>query len=182
MSELSVGQLKGLLANDNVITVPSGHTLYAPGSVVQVQTASSGPLAQTISSLSPVSITGLSINFTPKFANSKIVIQAQISTSATYVSSFAVYKNNAATVSTSGFNNVNEPNMQVTTYFGGSSGPDFLYSIPLHHFENAINTTTRTYDVRATSGWGGTVYTLRINDRGSDMASFSHMTITEVAQ
>ena len=36
MSELTVGQLKGLTVNNNVISIPTGHTLYAPGSIVQV--------------------------------------------------------------------------------------------------------------------------------------------------
>jgi hypothetical protein len=80
MSELSVGQLKGLLANDNVITVPSGHTIYAPGSVVQVQTVRSDSRT-TISS--PVSgngttITQLNLAITPKFANSKLIMQWMI--------------------------------------------------------------------------------------------------------
>jgi len=170
------------IAASEITTGQFAHARMPAGSVVQVQTVRTGPAVQTISSTSPVALTGMSIVFTPKFANSKIVVQAQISTSATYVSSFAVYKNNATTVSTSGFNNVNEPNMNITTYFGGSSGPDFLYSIPLIHFEDAINTTARTYSIRATSGWGGTVYTLRINDRGSDMAAFSVMTIMEISQ
>jgi hypothetical protein len=37
MSELTVGQLRGLTINDNIVTVPSGHKLYAPGHVVQVK-------------------------------------------------------------------------------------------------------------------------------------------------
>jgi hypothetical protein len=184
MSELSVGQLKGLLANNNVITVPSGHQIYAPGSVVQVQVVRSGPTSQTISSQTPVAINGLSISFTPKFATSRILIQAQISTSATYVSSFGVFKDGLATVSTTGVNNSNEPNMQITTYFvGASSTPDALYSIPVVHFETALSTTARTYDVRATSGFSGVTYDLRINNRGDGiMSSFSHMVVTEIAQ
>ena len=183
MSELSVGQLKGLLANNNVIAVPSGHTIYAPGSVVQVQTASAGPVVQVISSTTPVTVTGLSIAFSPKFATSKIIIQAQLGTSATYVSSFGIFKDGVATVSTSGQNNSNEPNMQTTHYSSGPSSPDELFSIPILHSEMAGTTAIRTYDIRATSGWGGVTYALRFHNRGAnDMATFSHMTITEVAQ
>lgn len=36
MSELAVGQLKGLTVNNNTISVPSGHVLNAPGHVTQV--------------------------------------------------------------------------------------------------------------------------------------------------
>ena len=183
MSELTVGQLRGLTVNNNVITVPTGHILYAPGSVVQVQTASAGPVVQVISSTTPVTVTGLSIAFSPKFATSKIIIQAQLGTSATYVSSFGVFKDGVATVSTSGQNNKNEPNMQTTHYSTGPTNPDELFSIPILHSEMAGTTAIRTYDIRATSGWNGTVYALSFNNRGSnDMASFSHMTIWEIAQ
>lgn len=36
MSELAVGQLKGLTVNGNVISIPSGHVLNAPGHITQV--------------------------------------------------------------------------------------------------------------------------------------------------
>jgi hypothetical protein len=184
MSELSVGQLKGLLANNNVITVPSGHTIYAPGSVVQIQTASAGPARQTISSQTPVAITGLSINFTPRFATSKIVLQAHIHTSATYVSSFGFYKDGSATVSTVGFNNANEPNMQVTTYQSGNGGgEDSVLVIALLHSEIAGTTNPRVYDARALSSWAGGVANVHINNRSSnDMAGISTMAIWEIAQ
>jgi hypothetical protein len=80
MSELSVGQLKGLLANDNVITVPSGHTIYAPGSVVQVLSITKTDTT-TISTTSYQDIPGLSLTITPKSVNSKIFILATISLS-----------------------------------------------------------------------------------------------------
>lgn len=66
MSELSVGQLKGLTANSNLITVPSGHKLVAPGHVVQVQeyrggaeVSTTGPavdiISASITTVSPAS-------------------------------------------------------------------------------------------------------------------------------
>jgi len=186
------GYLKG--AGTSAITSQSGipatdltsgvlnHARMPSGTVLQVQTVRTGPSMQTISSLTPVALTGMSISFTPRFATSKIVIQAQISTSATYVASFAIYKGSSKTVSTSGATNRNEPDTNVTTYFGGSSGPDFMYSIPIIHLEDAVDTSARTYSIRATSGWSGVLYDLRINNRGgNDMASFSVMTIMEIA-
>ena len=77
MSELSVGQLRGLTVNDNVITVPSGHTLYAPGSVVQVVTTTKTDVFTT-SSLTYTTVTGLTATITPKSTNSKILVMAQI--------------------------------------------------------------------------------------------------------
>jgi len=98
MSELSVGQLKGLLANNNVITVPSGHTLYAPGSVVQViQTVLSA--RQTLASPTVfTNITGLMANITPKFANSKIMVDVitHASVSGSTTITFRVTRNGTA--------------------------------------------------------------------------------------
>jgi hypothetical protein len=78
MSELSVGQLKGLTVNSNIIDVPSGHTLYAPGHVIQVVNVDyNGRVSQGFSGLTIMNITGLEAKITPKKANSKIVIQAR---------------------------------------------------------------------------------------------------------
>jgi hypothetical protein len=180
-SALRVDTLLPLGANGN-INIPNGVQLYAPGTILQVQVASSGPLRQTITSLTPIAIDRLSIMFTPKLPNSRILVQAQITTTSTYVSSFAVYKNNLATVSTTGFTNTNEPNMNFTSYIG-STLVDNLYCLPLSWSEFASGIETRNYTIFATSGWSGTAYALHINDRSdSTMASFSYMTVMEIAQ
>jgi hypothetical protein len=72
MSELSVGQLRGLTINDNVITVPSGHTLYAPGTVVQV--VNNSYAVQTSTTSTSFQNTGLSATITPLSASSKILV------------------------------------------------------------------------------------------------------------
>jgi hypothetical protein len=72
MSELSVGQLKGLPINNNVVTVPAGQTLYAPGHVIQTVSANYATGVST-TSMSFIS-TGLSASITPKFATSKILV------------------------------------------------------------------------------------------------------------
>jgi hypothetical protein len=78
MSELSVGQLRGLTVNSNVITVPSGHKLYAPGHIVQVvSVTSSTPV--TNNSGTYVS-TGLSATITPSSTSSKVMILARTHT------------------------------------------------------------------------------------------------------
>jgi hypothetical protein len=105
---------------------------------------------------------------------------ATISGSQTHVSSYGIFKDGVATVSTSGQNNTNEPNMHTTQYIGTAT-TDYIYQVPIMHSEIAGSTNARTYGVYGTSGWAGTLYTLYINNRGSnDMASFSHMTIFEV--
>jgi len=164
------------------IMVDPTNTLYAPGHAIQTQNVIIGPASQTISSATPVGVTGLSIAFTPKNANSMILITSQVSSNSPHVSSFAIYKNGAATVSTSGYTNSNEPNMQVTTYLGTDVTSE-LWSWSLMWYELAGNTTARTYQVYASAAWAGTPRALQINNRSSnDMASFSYMTIMEIAQ
>jgi hypothetical protein len=181
MSVLKVNNLSAVTGS-TLITVPSDNFLYAKGHAVQTKTATSGPARQSITSLTPVAVDGLTISFTPLNANSRIVVKAQISTSATSVSAFAVYKNGVATVSTAGVTNSTAINMQFTSYIGADSN-DYMLSYPLIWSEVAGSTVARTYQIYAMSAFGGGVRTLHINNRNSnDMAAFSHMTVMEIAQ
>jgi hypothetical protein len=164
------------------ITIPSSTRLYAPGHTLQTQTVIIGPTPQTISSATPVAVTGLSIAITPFSANSLILVECQISSNSPHVSSFGIFKNAAATVSTTGQTNNNEANMQITTYMGADV-TSHLWCWPIHWSETAGSTTARTYQVYATASWVNVNRTLTINNRPSnDMASFSFMTVTEIAQ
>jgi hypothetical protein len=85
MSELSVGQLRGLTVNNNVVSVPSGHTLYAPGHIVQVaqgvkrDTWSAGGGSTTF-----YEVSGYSVSLTPKSTTSKILVSGMIHISSWY--------------------------------------------------------------------------------------------------
>jgi hypothetical protein len=97
MSELSVGQLRGLTVNSNVITVPAGHKLYAPGHIVQVVSASySTPV--TNNSGTYVS-TGLSATITPSSTSSKVMVLARTITNNpnnASVATFTVFRGTVA--------------------------------------------------------------------------------------
>jgi hypothetical protein len=108
MSELSVGQLRGLTVNNNVITVPSGHTLYAPGSVVQVQTVRSDARV-TISSPNSgdgITITQLNLSITPRFPNSKLIMQWMINGEQHQDNVFLIHRNGSliTTAGATGYN------------------------------------------------------------------------------
>lgn len=163
------------------------------GTVVQIQTAVSGPARQQIVSTvagGPIAVSGLKIvNFTPKFATSKILITCTVSADVGdgTVASFGIYRDSGTgpvpTVSTVGQTNFNYANMQVTVVVTNN----WLSSIPVNHVEMAANTNPRTYEVYAGDRWSGAaagaVKTMYINNRGTgDMASFSYMTIYEIAQ
>ena len=71
MSELSVGQLKGLAVNNNVITVPGNHTLYAPGHVIQVQEFRGGAELTTTGPVVDI----INASITTKSTSSRLYIQ-----------------------------------------------------------------------------------------------------------
>lgn len=73
MSELTVGSLKGLSANNFKIEVASGSQLVQPGSILQVVSATKTDTFSTTST-SYVDITGLSASITPISTSSKILV------------------------------------------------------------------------------------------------------------
>ena len=161
----------------------SGSWTDAPaGTVIQMASATAGPAIQTFTSTTPVVITGLDVDFTPRRSDSKIIINVTLISNITHVCSFGVFQDGSATVSTSGQTNSNEANMNITTY-QGNADTNHLFAVSFNVVLNAGSTSVRTYDVRGTSGWGGTGYSLTVQNRlGNDMASFSTMVIYEVAQ
>ena len=180
MSELTVGQLKGLTVNNNTITVPSGHKLYAPGSIVQVQHAQTSPTKYVISAADITAIPELTISFTPKFANSRIILQSMINSTVTYVSTYGFLKNGGYL---SGVTNTNSQGSVATTYYGSSAIESNIYNTFITYSEFPNTTSTITYSAAACSSWSGTNYTLHINDRSDSlMRSVSTLTILEIAQ
>lgn len=78
MSILSVGQLRGLTVNNNVITVPSGHTLTQSGAILQVQQTVLSARQTYGSVTSFTNISGLAVTITPKFSTSKILVSSSV--------------------------------------------------------------------------------------------------------
>jgi hypothetical protein len=169
MSELSVGQLKGLLANDNVITVPSGHTIYAPGSVIQVvNVENTTRTSQGISTGVFLNLSGMSATITPKSASSKIVIQARwfgefAATGLTWDSIFGLTRNGTQIgrqTESVGSTYVNGITMGVLSYYAGDadSTPEMM-NFFVSDFPNS--TSAVTYQVTLMASGSGTLFTNR---------------------
>ena len=181
MGRLTVDTLQGTTAASNTITTSSGHVLMASGQPLQMLTASIGPGRLTISSTTAAAVTGLSVTITPKHANSTILVCATVNGNFPWVPSIGIFKDGAATVSTSGYTNNNEANMQVTMH-DGLDNTDQQHVVDVNHIERAGSTSARTYQVYVTSAWTGSVRTFYINGRASnDMAGFSYMWVMELA-
>jgi hypothetical protein len=193
MSELTVGELKGLAVNNNTITVPSGHTLYAPGSVIQVinvdnvTRTSQGVAASTI-----LDISGLVATITPKSNTSKIIIQARWFGE---VTAQAVLWDSIFGVSRNGVQIGRQPDPGATVISGISIGTlsytaDDASSTPevMNFFlsDSPNSTSALTYRITFLSSAAGTIYTNRTVGWANQATGFelgtSSIMLMEVAQ
>ena len=129
--------------------------------------------------------TGLSVSLTPKYANSKIIVQADICSgkdSNNLGVGYFIYRTTPSPTSNSGFNYVNSSfNASSWTYLG--SGSDGVINGLSIFFEDAPvnNTATHTYEVYVISNSSLTTY---LNRRGYDATwtGRSSIAVFEVAQ
>jgi len=178
----------GSVANPQPLHIAA--PLYAPGTIVQAQYAST-PLNNTVGQL----ITGgelsdaandvdyLDMNFKPKFANSSILLTAMINNTCTHVASFG-FKEDGTIVRTQA-DNTNSTGGISTIYDGTAGNPNStvnrMYNINIQVMVPANGTHTRRYNVAANSYWSNVNYNLYINDRNSnDMRSISNMVVYEI--
>jgi hypothetical protein len=171
---------------NNINNVGGTGPAYQPGSVVQVVTATSGFVNQSFTSSTPVALTGLSATITPKFANSKILIEGVVTASWTYVSSLHIYKNGSDMVSSHGGNNQSGGATALWTKYwpwATDTAPGQVTPLPVIHWDLPGTTSSITYDFRANSGWSTGANAFYLNNRDSqDMLGSSHIKITEIAQ
>jgi hypothetical protein len=161
------------------VSLESGN-FYSPGSIIQIQHAQTPGTKYTISAADITAIPELTINFIPKFANSRILLHAMINSSATYVATYGFLKNGAYL---SGITNTNSQGSVATTYYGGAVAESNVYNNFISYSEFPGTTSSITYSAAACSSWSGTNYTLHINDRSdSTMRGMSTFTVMEIAQ
>ena len=158
-----------------------GSQLGNVGKVLQVQHVQCSPTRYTISVNALTPIPDLLINFTPKSSTSKILLQSNIYSTETHVSTFGFLENiNGSDTVVSNVSNTNTSGSISTTYRGTNIVSN-IYANPIAYMVNSNGTSTRTFKVGATSSWANVLYTLYINDRDSnDMRSVSSFTIYEI--
>jgi hypothetical protein len=174
----------GSVANPQPLHIAT--PLYAPGSIVQVQYASTpfnNTVRQTITGgeLSDAAndIDYLDVNFKPKFANSSILLTAMINSSETHVASFG-FKEDGNVVRTQA-NNSNATGA-ISTVYEGTNNTQHIKNNYIQVLIPANGTHTRRYNAAANSYWDDVDYTLYINDRSSNnMRSISNMVVYEIA-
>jgi hypothetical protein len=149
------------------------------GTIIQTAFASTSNRVD-VTAQDCVPITGLSINFTPRYANSLIMLEAMINSNEIYVSTFTFLRN-AVSLTTATPNSNTSGGL--ATLFDGDSNSTNMRNTHLLWRDTAGSTAARTYAVGATSSWANILYTLVINDRTDNvMRSFSTFAIYEVKQ
>lgn len=158
--------------------------VFASGSIIQmVYTESS--VVQTIVSPDITQINDLILSITPKRANSKILLQANINSNGRYVASYGFLQIFSAGFAQriGGVTNTNSNNAIATTFFGDNVTNHMhnTHISYLHAPSYSLDQVLR-YAPGACSSWSGTNFPLIINNRAAnDMLSVSTITLTEIA-
>ena len=189
-SILSVEQLQGLNSGStpNVITIPAGQTLHAPGHVLQVlQTVDSGTTSYSTTE-TWTDAGSLSVTITPKFATSKIMVEYFIHNSTNDATTTHRITRNGTAI---GIGDANGIRQRVTTRTGRiRSGDENHISPPagMKYLDSPATTSALTYKVqlRLQTGEGpiimNTAYNQPNNDYTYSGRTISTITVTEIAQ
>ena len=193
MSNLTVGSIAGLAINNNVISIPSGHNLHYPGSIVQVQTVRSD-LRTTYSSAASgngTTVSELNLTITPKFSNSLIACQWMINGEMHHNNVFLIHRDGALVTTTgqTGYNsttgNSRWSGYASAFYDQNESSTPSNWFIQYFGTANSTASTTIAPAVRASSGTAYTFYLNRtVASAGSDGSETMVSTgmIMEIAQ
>lgn len=168
MSELALGQIKGLSVNANKVTVPAGHTLYAPGHVIQVVTSEYTTEVSTSSTTFVTS--GLTGTITPKSSTSKILILVTATMSHNDERDMTIATIFRGTVSGTNLGNGNEGMAAIRNATVTASTTRATFG--LNYLDSPATTSAQTY----TLGFRNTAITGKIN-----VGAKSVMTLLEIA-
>lgn len=190
MSTLTVQNLQGV-SPTNRITVPTGHRLYAPGSVVQViQTVKTDTWSGSVASGSATyaTVTGLSVNITPTSANSKIFVMLSLYVGYyTYLYRGIVRRNGTSIGLGDTAGSRPRSSFTIGTHTGTASWDQYhFHQVAFNHLDSPASTSLLTYDVALAAYSGYSVYVNRShawqNSVEYDGTPSSTITVMEIAQ
>jgi hypothetical protein len=186
MSELSIGQLRGLTVNSNTVTVPAGHTLYAPGHVIQVVQAIKNDAFVASVVAGGITSAILSASITPTSSSSKVLVLVSAAGASTTDSVFiTLFKNSSVITNATG--NAEGVRQRVTSGTVGGAGVRLNGSMTISYLDSPNTTSEITYDFRLSHGSAATrsVFCNRsdLNDNNTaDSRAISTITLWEIAQ
>lgn len=157
MSELAVGQLKGLLVNSNKITIPSGHVLYSPGHIIQVvSTDFTGQYSSSSGTVQDVA--GFSATIQPKSATSKILVTVSVAFGfANDAYPYVLLKRNGTSIGTG----TSATGSQINTFLSGTAAAigdanNYRYhQVSKTYMDSPSTTSPLTYQIAFASPYAG---------------------------
>ena len=180
-SNLTVGQITGSSSNSGVINLPTANkivgadsgSIRTPGMVLQVvQGSLTGASASASTSSTSLVTTGLSVNITPLYNSSKILVMCQVTqigNTAANGGYFAYYRNGTQ-IFYPGF----APSGS-TSYMLYSAYATWWPTMNMQYLDSPASTSTQTYTVYYASYGGGLLY---IGGAGGAAANNATHTIT----
>ena len=167
------------LKTNSIQTVDGLPLLNSTGSIIQVVYGDMGSNTATIASQNNAVIPNCSVSITPTRSNSKILLIAHVVSNIWFVSSYGFARNGT---NIGGNSNTNSNNSIATNYFGQlTTEQNLCMSVTYQYLDSPATTSAITYAPTACSSWGGTIYTIRINDRNAlDMRSLTSITAIEI--
>jgi hypothetical protein len=189
MSNLTVGSISGLGTNNNVVTVPTGHTIKQPGSVLQVvQTVKTDATAMSSGAVW-ADIPGMSATITPKFSTSKILVMVDVKIAGTVDSSTVraklirnatdIYVGDAAS---------SRPRVMGAFYINNAgAGIYYMAQCGGNYLDSPATTSATTYKVQIGGDGNSTVAYINRTQGDRDNAYYdgrgvSSITLMEIAQ
>lgn len=189
MSRLVVNTLQGTASNNNRISVPTGHTLYAPGHVVQVvHTSITLPTSVSIPAAvaTHTNIPDFFATITPKSASSKIYVMVrwfgEFSAQTVNWDTMFGLKRNGTSVGLNPSNvgtGAQGISMASLGYYAsdGATTPEMLY---FDYYDSPTSTSAVTYQVYISASQASTVYTNRTVSTAAEYGR-SNITLMEIA-
>ena len=173
MSTLTVQNIQGSSSSGNTISVVSGHVIHQPGTVVQCQNVyvtarSSQSIARNESDASATNISGMTLNVTPKFANSKMIIQGRwcgefsSAASAAWNNMFVIQRDNTPVSLPTQTGTLTVGHMPAGLSYYANDNDSTMESVMWDTVDFPNTTSQVTYTAAIYSGWA-TGYTLYNN-------------------
>lgn len=148
MSTLTVQNLRGV-SPTNLITVPSGHKLYAPGGIVQVvQTVKTDSWSATPAATTYATVTGLTVSITPTSASSKIFILLNMWVGTqSYLFKGLVTRNGSTIVQGDAAGSRPRASFAGGPYAGGTNESYSMSQVAFNYLDSPATLSTCTYGV-----------------------------------
>ena len=195
-SIVSVEQIKGLASGStpNTITIPTGQKIVAsdvgaikaPGAILQlISVEATGNYSFNTATGTYTDVTGLTLNITPKFNNSKIFLTAKVDLSAALNQRWGLRFTRDGSVPTSSIGDADGSRTRSHSSGYGQASNGIDNNVGMQFLDSPATTSQVTYKVQVTCEGSNQVVINRSithGDSATVYTSLSTLTLMEIAQ